>query len=486
MYKFTFLLPILLLLIVFCSTKEESMQATQEAQEIEVLLPETDWQKSISYTSVAHDALVDPLIENEIFKELSQISNLMIQKQHNQNADFQLKHDIQREEDIWTVHVRVEESATGEIIYENTLQSKQPGMIGSQVIEEQVVAEKLGMHISREESDSKRYIGSEVHAIYTRAVVLLAENTYESTNQAVQLFKQALRQDPEFARASVGLVHSYQQVIHNGWDKNVAFIQLAQDAALKAVEIDPDLAEAHEVMADVYLLRHNMKEAEKSYLKAIGLNSNLSNSWKGLARIYTHYGLYEPAKSAYEKAILLNPEDDSALLSNALINMSLRDYSAARNELKRILKSYPHYDFVHTWIALIDFYQRDLVLAKKSIQKGLNSEDYVTVSHAIAAMIYAKEGDLDKALSEVELEVKPHVKTDASLAVAVAAVYALIGQKGNAVIWLQKALDWGYFQYVWIQNDPNFQNLKGDERFDSLMQELHNRWQEKRLAYLME
>lgn len=477
------------LFILHCSKEEESITRIPEAQNIQVELPVTDWQKSMSIASLdcnTSSGFSDPIFKKWIFNELSRISNLRVQKQSTDQADYHLKACFQKVEDGWVSEVRVEEAATDRLIYKKKMNFQEQDITDALFIDEDSLAQALGLQILKEESVSSIVIGSELRAMYHEAVFLLDENKYISTNRAVQLFKEILRREPDYALAAVGLVHSYQQVIHNDWDKNVAFIQLAQDAALKAVEMDPFLAEAHEALADVYVLRHKMKEAEKSYLKAVELNSNLSDSWDGLALIYSHYGLYEPAQSAYEKVILLDPDNYKARLSNALIYISLGEYLKARNELKRILESYPHFNFVYTFIGLIDFYESNWSAAKESVLKGMDSEEYVTLSHAVVAMIYAKEGNFDKALSELELEVKPYVKTDASLAVSVAAIYALIGQKGNAVTWLQKAFDWGYSEYPWLKNDPNLSSMKGDDRFDALMQDFLNRWQEKQLAYLMD
>ena len=91
--------------------------------------------------------------------------------------------------------------------------------------------------------------------------------------------------------------------------------------------------------------------------------------------------------------------------------------------------------------------------------------------------------EIDQALGEVELEVKPHVGNNGSLATAVAAVYTLMERNGLALEWLEKAVSWGYAEYSWLANDPNFKTLHQDERFIRFMETLKKAWDENRMRY---
>ncbi len=491
MKKMTSFLFILSILIFSCSQEEEKTITliSEAAQQVNVDVPQTRWKKSVFIAQDAEDttrSYLDPVVDEVLFNQLSRIPDLLVQKQKNNLTDYAVKRSVRKEEDTWILWVQIEETGTGEVIYENRIENEDPAVFSASLLDETAVSQNMGIAGSQETTAPEKSAESALQLKYINAISLLEVNDYEATNEAVRLFKEILRHDSDFSKAAVGLVHSYLQVIHNDWDKNVAFIQLAQDAALKAVEIDPMSAKSHEALAMVYLLRHKMKEAEKSFLKAIDLNPNLSSSWKGLADVYSHYGLYEAAQKAYEMHLMLASSSKDAILSNALINIGLGYYSKARKDMLRLLTSYPHSDYVYVFIALTHLYENDLSSAAASVKKGFNSNKYNTLAHAVQAMIFARQGDLNKALGVLELEVKPDVGTDASLAVAVAAVYALIGQKGNAVQWLRKAVQWGYHEYLWIKNDPNFNEMRDDLRFKAVLEELKNRWQQQRMAYLKE
>jgi hypothetical protein len=87
-------------------------------------------------------------------------------------------------------------------------------------------------------------------------------------------------------------------------------------------------------------------------------------------------------------------------------------------------------------------------------------------------MIQASTGKPDAALGEVTLQVEPYAGNDASLCTAVAAVYSLLGRNGLSMQWLEKAVSLGYRDFIWLSNDPNFNGIRKDPRFATLMEKL--------------
>jgi hypothetical protein len=98
-------------------------------------------------------------------------------------------------------------------------------------------------------------------------------------------------------------------------------------------------------------------------------------------------------------------------------------------------------------------------------------------------MIQVKKGNLDDALGLVELQVRPYIGTNAYLATAAAAVYSLLAQHGQAITLLEKAIDLGYSDYIWLINDTNFEQLWTDARAKELLQRVKANWEANRKAY---
>ena len=318
---------------------------------------------------------------------------------------------------------------------------------------------------------------------FLEAEALLSNPSRAENEQAVLTLKEILREAPEYAPAAAGLAEAYYNVIDKGWDRNLVWLRLAQEAALNAVERDPTSSSAYVVLGKVHMKRGDFKQAEQAFRRALDANANLEDAWIGLGNVFSHYGLYEPSLDVYGNALALDPSNADVTLSRAMILIGLGRYDEAEAEIDRILRLHPDEKQYHTFKALIKLYQDHVTAALDHVKIGLESQEYRAFSHAVRGMAYAKNQDLDKALYDLEVNVKPYVGTDASLATAVAAVYALIGQSGSAVQWLQEAVSMGYREYPWMNNDPNFKGLKKDERFQELLANLKSEWEANMRQY---
>ncbi len=486
--KYRIIVPMTLCLILSCSTKEEKselIQFPEENLEISTPLPETKWEKSINVARTQSDTSntgLARILEDQLFAETSQIEELMVKK--DQNADYILKSKVDQQEDEIIMFVRVEEAQTGQIVYETESAIDENDYMDSHTSMMTEIAEELQMNVDSEAAESTQTISSEAMALYREAKGLLDKNEYQATHRAVGIFKEALRRDSTFSLAAIGLTHSYLQVIHNGWDKHRAFVELAGKAAAKAVQLAPEKGEAHEGLGLVYLMQTRYKEAESEFLEALDLNPNLSKSWEALGAIYSHFGFYKTSQSAYEKAFQLNADNPELRLRLGLLKIGLGNYKDAEILFKQSLATYPHADYFNLFIAMPLYYQNKTKEADQYIQKGMKAHVYQPLAHAVHAMILIKQKKLDDALGELELEVKPYISNDPSLCVAVAAIYAQLGQAGNAVSWLEQAIGWGYREYPWIVNDPNFSPLRDDPRYHKILEDLHVRWKEAQNTFM--
>jgi tetratricopeptide (TPR) repeat protein/TolB-like protein len=335
------------------------------------------------------------------------------------------------------------------------------------------------------DSSAPKRVSSEIMALYLDGKSHLAGNTREETDLAVQKFKEALRMDSTFALASVALAESYLQIHRSGWDHNPVWLRLAQQASLNAVTLDPDLAEAQLQLGQVYLDWGDVRHAEEGFRKALQLNSNLSEAWQGLGTIFLQYGFYAPCMEVYDRALALEPGAVSVSLSRAMILNGWKRFEEAERELRTVLQLHPDQKYIHTFLALTQYYLGDYKKAEKEIGSGMESEEYLPLAHAVLGMIHARTGRLDEALTEVELEVKPQIHNNASLATAAAAIYSLLGQNGQAMSFLEKAASWGYKEYLWLANDPNFDNLREDERFVQFLEGMKTDWEANMQRYAL-
>jgi tetratricopeptide (TPR) repeat protein len=317
---------------------------------------------------------------------------------------------------------------------------------------------------------------------YLESRRLISETSYEAANRAVAGFKSLLRQDSTFLPAHAGLAEAYLQITENGWNRNPIWMELARLSCIKALSIDPDFADAHMMQGRVRLMQGEWKNAEQDFRRALALNSSLPGAWTGLGSVLAHYGLYEPALEALNRGLSLDEENLAAGRSRAMILVGLGNYPEAEKSLRRLLALFPQALNLHSFLALTLFYRSNLNAAEREIQAGLDDPDFRAFSHAVYGMILAGQDRQDEALSEL-LEATTGAQGNPSLNVAIAAVHALLGRKGESVAWLEKAVDGGYMEYLWIYRDPNFKNLSDDGRFQSILERLKARWEERKKSY---
>lgn len=319
---------------------------------------------------------------------------------------------------------------------------------------------------------------------FIRAESLRREETQAALNEAVHEYKAVLQSDSLFTDAWLGLAECYLFLIEKGWERHPIWLKLAEQSGLKLQSLSTGCGDAECVFGRIAVIRGDLQGADAYFRKAIRLNPNLVAAWNGLGQIFTQYGFYPEAMEMYNHALELDPVHLHSGTGKALILSGRGDYDQSIHILEILITAHPEALYLNSFLALQFYYQNRLDEAMRLIHAGMKDTDYLPFSHAVLAMIEAKQGNLDAALGEIELEVKPHIEGKASLAVAVAAVYTLLGRKGEAIQWLDDAVDWGYKEYPWLVNDPNFTSLKNDMRYQSICDTLKSAYEIRHKAYL--
>ena len=431
------------------------------------------------------------MITDDIVRRLSEIQGLKVvlfspdswENKDHTDVDFLMMSKITEEENRAHVDMTLIDVNADSNVWSGSYEEDMTHVpvVGEIVARE--AAHALGLAVVADKTSEPESTSPEVLERYMEGKSYLVGNTREEMNAAVESFKRALRSDSTYIPAYLGLADCYLKIYENQWDRNLVWLRLAQDIISKAQAIEPNLADVSLRSGQIALHRGDFKHAETEFRRTIGMNANRSEAWAGLGKIFIHYGLYKPCLEVYERALDLNPEDESVSLGRAMILIGLQEYGTAEAELRRVLRIHPDKAYFHSFLALARYYQDDFEEATRELNQGFRVESYRPFSHAVKAMIHVKQGRLDDALGEVEMEVKPYVGNNASLATAVAAVYVLLNRNGEAIQWLEKAVSWGYKEYLWLAYDPNFKELMGDERFHHILEGLKKTWEENMRRY---
>jgi len=260
---------------------------------------------------------------------------------------------------------------------------------------------------------------------------------------ARRMFDRAIEIDPTFARAHAGIADCCSE-LYMRWGGSKANLEGADASSQKALELDPESAEAHTSRALALTARRRYQEAREEFEAALRLNPMLYEAHYFYARTCLIEGKFEEAVSHYREAWRVRPEDYQAIFlsADALVKLGRRDEAleAARQGLKVAdahLELNP--DDARAWYlsaqGLMRLCQRDQALERARRALAIDSED--------VAVLYN-----------------------------VACVYALAGSSEEALHHLDKAIQNGFGFREWLENDSDLDSIRGEPRFQALLRKL--------------
>jgi serine/threonine protein kinase/tetratricopeptide (TPR) repeat protein len=275
---------------------------------------------------------------------------------------------------------------------------------------------------------------------YLRGQQFFHQLRRKSLEFARQMFARAIAVDPTFARAYAGVADCCS-LLYTRWNASPVNLQEADRASRKALELDPDLAEAHLARGLAVLLSKQHELAKQEFETAIRLNSNLFETYYFYGRACREQGQLAEAAILFEKAAQVNPADYQARLAAANVYAGLGRAEDSRANYRLSLE-------------LID---RHLIMHPDDPRA-------LYLAAIACCRLGERERGLDLAKQSLALDPEEPMTLYAS-----ACVYAILGQVEEAVDCLSKAVSNGYSHMEWIKNDADLLALHGHPRFEALV-----------------
>ncbi|HLG93889.1 MAG TPA: protein kinase [candidate division Zixibacteria bacterium] len=201
---------------------------------------------------------------------------------------------------------------------------------------------------------------------YNWSVVTEAQKEY--IDLAVKMFEKAIELDPDFAEAWAGLGEVYTSYSIRRIDFNPEFIKRAERSIKKALELAPDLAEAHRALGRFFSSQRRFTEAAGELGRAIELKPNYADAYYSFGAASFEEGKYVEALRAFQKVLELRPTFFLAFLTAAETAWVLQNYELTENYLKRcdelVLGHFKAYD-IAGWLHIR---QRKLGLAREDFR----------------------------------------------------------------------------------------------------------------------
>ena len=298
------------------------------------------------------------------------------------------------------------------------------------------------------------------------------KRTGDALRKAIQYFQEAIDTDPVYALAYAGLADCYTTL---GWWRVLPPAESfpkATAAAVKALEIDQTLAEAHTSLAHVRLhYDWDATEAERGFNRAIESNPNYATAHHWRAEYFAATGRLDKAVDADKRALELEP---LSLIINSGMGQFLywaRRYDEAIAQIQKALEMDPHFTAAHFFIGLaylqMEMYEKAIAEFQQAVTlSGDNSFMIASLARAYAAS--GKQSEAQKIIETLTDKAKREYVSPLDLAL----VYAVMGAKDQAFEWLEKAYKERSAWLVFIGIEPGLDSLRSDSRFTELLRRI--------------
>ena len=315
----------------------------------------------------------------------------------------------------------------------------------------------------------------EAYQLYLQGRFWWNKRTEEGFHKAIDFFQQAIEKDSNYALAYSGLADGYSLLSEYGFAAPMEENPKAKRAALKALEIDDTLPEAHTSLAWIKTFNDwDWSGGEDEFQRAIALNPNNAPTRHWHAFSLAAVGRSEEAVSEERRALELDP---LSLITNRVVGLDLylgRHYDQSIEQEQRTLALEPSYAFAHANLGMAfvqkGMYKEGVAECEKELAiSPTNPFASADLGHAYA--IAGRRADAQRLLDQLLALSKQKYVPAPSMAV----IYGGMGYKDKAFEWLEKA----YIErslgstFVNLKVNPQFDPLRSDPRFADLLRRMN-------------
>ncbi len=339
------------------------------------------------------------------------------------------------------------------------------------------ISEQLRLKLTGEEKKqlAKRYTeNTEAYQFYLKGrYFVTAKRTEEWIKKGIEYFKKAIDLDPNYALAYSGIAEAYGFLASStgGWLPRKAYPK-AKAAALKALELDDALGEAHCSLGFSYLLYDwDFAEAERQFQKAIQLTPNYPNAHDGLGFYLKAVGRHDEAISKCKQVQQLDPLSPFAHVSLGYAYYFARDFEKAIEECRKALEMDKHSTFAYRNLGLAYLQQGKfdeavsaLTSAVKFSSGGLAFESYLGFAYAAAGK-HKEAKEVFSSLQEIDRE--RYVP-----AYNFALIYLGLNDLDKAFEWFEQAFKERSGFLPFLNVEPMFDSVRDDSRFQDLVRRI--------------
>ena len=383
---------------------------------------------------------------------------------------------VQRGENL-TLSLELVDARTGNQIWGEQYNRKMTELVSLQSEIARDVSHKLRAKLTGAEQQqvAKNYTeNTEAYQLYLQGRYHWNKRKPEEHKKAIQYFEQAIALDPNYALAYAGLADCY--AVSSSPVKGQERMAKLRSAANKALDLDPSLGEPHAALANVSWEERDWAGAERELKRAIELNPDYATAHQWYGELLTRLGRHDEAISEIKRARELDPL--SLIINSDMIYIlsMARRYDEAIEQGRRTLEmdaswNPAHYEITITY-AFKGMYEESLAEAEKALEFSDRSPEKKEADKQELAAIrdaYRKLGARGFWQKRLGFEKQDLAKGEEVSSFFMAEIYANLGDKGEALKWLEKAVEERDVEIDLIKVYPAFDNLRSEPRYQDLV-----------------
>ena len=362
------------------------------------------------------------------------------------NVSTVLEGSVRRAGERVRITAQLIETSTDSHLWSETYDREMKDVFAIQDDIAQSIVEALQMTLTPKERRALQYVATsnpEAYDYYLRGRKFLYAMSSRDFQHAIRMYDKAIELDPNYANAYAGIADTYSQ-IYRFADATPENATQALKASERAIELDPDSAEAHASRGLSLFINEKYAEAERHFETAIMLNPKLFESYFFYALSCKSQGNHEKAARLFMQASEVNPADYQCPSFLALAYTALgrnEDAAAARRRTVKLVER--HLD--------------------------MNPDD--TRALYLGAANLSSMGEAERAMDWAGRAYEAG-RDEPMVLYNVACTYALLGEAGRSLELLEKAVNLGWGDRAWLETDSDLDSLRSDPQFKALLERI--------------
>jgi TolB-like protein/DNA-binding winged helix-turn-helix (wHTH) protein/Flp pilus assembly protein TadD len=388
------------------------------------------------------------------------------------NVDAVVEGTVLRSGDQVRITAQLIEAAADKHLWSQSYEGELKDTLALQNQVARSIADQIRIKLNPQEQAAlqiAKVVNPEAYESYLKGRYFWNKRTPDGLKVALAYFKQAIDEDPNYAQAYSGLADTY--ALLGDWQYAVMTpkeaLPKAKAAAIKALELDSTLSEAHNSLAFCFdAFDWDLESAEKEFRRAIELNPGYATAHHWYAWHLSLLGRYDEAIGEMRKAKSLDP-------LSLIINADLAEllgiahfYDESMIQSRKTIEMDPNFALAHNQLAQAYLQKHMNAEAIAELQKAVELSGGSPTIIANLARAYAASGKTSEAVKLLG-DLKNHPNRGYSDASEVAVVYTALGDKDQAMHWLEIGYEERFNPGVLLR--PGFDPLRSDPRFQDLV-----------------